>query len=181
MMLPSSDTSIKLNWKMPPFSGGVPLKKCMVEYDYAVSGQAMQRITLKTASAQVSGSFCLKYDNDETAPIPIYSEGPGRVQYAIQSLPSIGHVDVSLKTETLGRQFTLVWDVKFLDNVGILKELEISCLHVDGGEKVDINVVSLSAGVTPTFASGSVGISEKSLGVIPIEITKSVQIITVND
>ena len=176
---PTSDSSLSVSWNLPVSWGSFDYYSRMInlEYDYLPNNLEVQNISVTYLSTS-TGTFCLSFNGYATSPIPLDSSNL-RLESALESLTSVGNVEVSVvPIMTAGRSLSKYWLVTFLDNVGDLPLLTISCDSVVGQHS--FNIVEVSSGSDPTFIGGSVGIFQKPVGNLTVELVPSVQTVTVN-
>ena len=176
-LVPMSDEKLKVSWKAPTSFGGSKMERYTVDYDFRPAVSEVQRVTITSSSAKVTGSFCLAMRGVSTSTIP-YSATASRVEAALESLTNIGNVIVT-QALSEGSTYSVSWSIEFVDNVGDLPMLSVSCNNLVG-DGVNVVVTEKTTGVAPLFNSGSIGIFERPLGNMTVEKTKSVQTITVN-
>jgi len=175
-LVPSSDSSLKASWKAPVSWGSNGLQKhYLVEYDFFPAAMEVQQISITVDEGDVQGTFCLSFGGASTSAIPV-DAGASRVESALESLPTIGNVEVTLGTPN---RRSRSWIVSFIDNVGDLPAISFSCNNLLG-KNVKPAVNEMKNGVDPAFASGSVGIFQRPLADLSVSASKSVQTIVVN-
>jgi hypothetical protein len=122
---PVSDTSLEVKWSAPTSTGAANgILKYVVEYDVAPSATEVQTVTL-TSTGNPTGTFCLAYEGFSTSAIP-WDASESRVESALQSISTIGNVGLS---KVIGGDYSTTWTVSFLDNVGDIDAMSISCNH----------------------------------------------------
>lgn len=176
---PTSDTSVRVSWKQPTDAGGTPLVAYSVDYDYPSPVLDVQQVSIQASTMALSGTFCLSFGGYSTTGIP-YDATHSRLESALESLPSVGNVQVTQELSQNGTNaYGIVWKVTFLDNVGTLPLMQTSCNYLVG-DSIVTSIVKLQDGVAPAFLSGTVGIFQNPLGSATVVTTNSVQVITVN-
>ena len=177
---PISDSSVKVNWKVPTANGGSDLNIYSVDYDYKPLVNEIQQVTITSKSMKVTGTFCLAFDGISTSSIP-YSASAIRLESALESLSNIGNVQVKqdFQEDISSNSYQIQWSITFLDNVGNLPLLTVGCNYLSGNS-VSISITEVTAGLIPAFNSGSIGIFQRPLGNLIVKKTQSTQIITVN-
>jgi hypothetical protein len=174
-----SDDSLKVSWKEPTDSGGSPASSYLMEYDLFPSTNEVQVLNINASSSTLSGTFTLSFKGFSTSAIP-YDASASRMEAAIESLASIGNVQVTRKLSQSGTSsFGISWIVTFMDNVGPLQVLAVSSNELVGSS-VAIRAYRAIAGIAPKFTSGSVGIFQSPLGFVNLTKSLNVQTITVN-
>jgi hypothetical protein len=174
-----SDDSLKLSWQEPADAGGSPISSYLLEIDSASSVQEVQVVNINSTSSKLSGSFSLQFGGFSTSAIP-YDASASRMEAAIESLASVGNVQVVQKlSQTGSTSYSISWTVTFLDNVGPLGLISVSANNLVGSSVV-IRAYRLLVGTAPTFTGGSVGIFQRPLQSLSVMKTVSVHKIMVN-
>jgi hypothetical protein len=179
-LTPASDGHLKVAWKAPPSAGQGPLPPSgyTLEYDLAPPTHEVQVVSLNASSAQLSGTFCLSFGGYGTSAIP-YDASASRLESAIESLASVGNVQVTQALSQSANRYGIAWTVTFLDNVGPLALLAVSCNDLVGSMVV-INTYRVIAAPAPAFTGGSVGIFQRPLGSLTVTEAPTVLKIHVN-
>ena len=114
-----------------------------------------------------------------TSSIP-YDASASRMEAAIESLASVGNVQVT-RTKSQGgvNSFSIIWSVTFLDNVSPIGMFSFSSTNIVGSA-VTTGVYRAVRGASPSFSGGSDGVSRRPLRTATLQNTPSVQMITVN-
>ena len=180
-LMATSDTSLRVTWK-PPASAGqggaYPPSAYTVDYDLAPTAPEVQVVSLNASSAQISGTFCLAYGGHATGAIP-YDAAASRLESAIESLASVGNVQVTQSFSQSQNRYGIAWAVTFVDNVGPLPLLSVACNDL-AGSMVMINAYRQAAAAAPAFTGGSLGIYQQPLGTMTVQETATVLRIQVN-
>ena len=179
-LTPTSDKSLRVGWKAPASAGqgGLPATAYTVEYDLSPPTHEVQVVGLNASSAQLSGTFCVSYGGYSTSAIP-YDASASRLESAIESLAGVGRVLVTQSLTQSANRYGIAWTITFLDNVGPLPLLAISCNDLVGSMVV-INTYRVAAAPAPAFTAGSVGIFQRPLGSLTIAETPTVLNIQAN-
>jgi hypothetical protein len=174
-----SDNSLTVSWQEPADVGGSPISSYLLEIDSASAIKEVQVVNINSTSSKLSGSFSLQFGGFSTSVIP-YDASASRMEAAIESLASVGNVQVVQKLSQSGStSYSISWTVTFLDNVGPLGLISVSANNLVGSSVV-IRAYRILIGTAPTFTGGSVGIFQKPLQSLSLMKTVSVHRITVN-
>ena len=134
----------------------------------------VQKVAIAATSDSIRGTFCLAYAGFASTEIP-YDATASRVEAALESIATVGDVSVTRELTQSASGYGISWAVTFVNNVGNLEPMSISCNHLVG-TSVDI-VTTTTEGADALFTSGSVGILEYPLSSTVVK-TESVQTIT---
>ena len=148
-----------------------------MEWDGHGGAQEVQHVTVEGGAAS-AGTFRLAFDGATTAVIPWDASGD-QLAKALNALPTTGTVAASALEAAAagGRQG---WAVTFLDNVGDQPALEPAQVMLRGpGAAPALAVAEASAGSSPLFDQGTVGIYSMPLGSTVSGLAPEVQTITV--
>jgi hypothetical protein len=149
-----------------------------VDYDVAPTAPEVQVVSLNASSAQISGTFCLAFGGHATGAIP-YDAAASRLESAIESLASVGNVQVTQSFSQSQNRYGIAWAVTFVDNVGPLPLLSVACNDL-AGSMVMIHAYRQAAAAAPAFTGGSLGIYQQPLGTMTVQETATVLRIQVN-
>ena len=174
-----SDADIGISWKDPIDYGGSAITSYLLELDQASSVKDVQVVSINSSSALLSGTFSLSFMGFATSSIP-YDASASRMEAAIESLASVGNVQVT-RTKSQGgvNSFSIIWSVTFLDNVSPIGMFSFSSTNIVGSA-VTTGVYRAVRGASPSFSGGSDGVSRRPLRTATLQNTPSVQMITVN-
>ena len=175
-VVPVDDSTLRISWAVPTNIADSELKAHAVDYDFAPEKKEVQSVVVSSSSNTISGTFCLSFDGASTSPIP-YDATNVRLEAALESLGSIGDVSVSTSRDPIKN--IISWLVTFVDSVGDVPQMVVSCNNLVGSGAT-IKVEPISSGSAPSFASGSIGIFQRPLGSINVPKSKTIQTITVN-
>ena len=154
-LMATSDTSLRVTWK-PPASAGqggaYPPSAYTVDYDLAPTAPEVQVVSLNASSAQIGGTFCLAFGGHATGAIP-YDAAASRLESAIESLASVGNVQVTQSFSQSQNRYGIAWAVTFVDNVGPLPLLSVACNDL-AGSMVMINAYRQAAAAAPPSRAG---------------------------
>ena len=170
-----SDTSLRVHWSLPSEDGDSSLTGYGVDLDLATQVTETQILTITSSTSSMSGTFCLAYNGVATSNLP-YDTSASRLEAALEGIPGIGNVAVNIQSIPSGTaSFGLIWTIDFVDNVGPLNMLTISCNQLYGSDgsatSVSISIMEQTAGVAPSFLS--------PIQSVVVARTNSVQTITV--
>ena len=172
-----SDDTIQVSWIPPIETGGSNIVKYRIEYDYAPIQSEIQAITIKHYG-NISGSFCLIFEESSTRPMN-YDITHGALQYELEMLENIFQVNVSKNYDNDDLLHYITWIVTFVDNYGNLPLLKLGCNSLIG-DSIEVLITTVNEGVSSNFNSGTIGINERALGDIEINLSQSIVSITVN-
>jgi hypothetical protein len=170
ILQPSSDSSIDVSWAPPAENGGTQIVSYMVDVVVAPDVTEVQVISISSATAVFSGTFCLSYQGFSTGQLP-YDASATRMEAALESIPNVGNVIVTQSLMS-GTSYGISWTVQFLDNVGDMQSLKVSCNKLIG-TSVSIALTTKVTGDTPSFNAASV------INSSAVTRTSSIQSITV--
>ena len=156
----TSDSSLRVTWKAPASAGqgygSRPPSAYTIDYDLAPTTTDVQVVSINASSAQLAGTFCLSFAGYSTSAIP-FDASASRLESAIESLAAVGNVQVTQTLSQSANRYGIAWTVTFLDNVGPVSLLGVSCNDL-AGSMVVINTYRVVAAPPPSFTGGSMGI-----------------------